>query len=154
MATHDDSTRMTPDDKARLMGAELSRYTDEFVAAYRHTADQQTALGNLLAAVLGRVTALAAGSIVLYDERMADAERRLNRAERDIKAAHKRSDGNASRITELHTRLNGRANQIDALTDHQESAEERERRLAQLDDLAQRVERLEQRAVGERDANR
>lgn len=50
--------------RAALMGNELTQAVDETVAAFGCTDAQRIALGNLLAAVLGRVTSLAASKVV------------------------------------------------------------------------------------------
>lgn len=55
---------MTTEDRAKLLGGELSKAVDEIVAAFGCTEAQRIALGNLLAAALGRVTERASSKVV------------------------------------------------------------------------------------------
>lgn len=51
---------MTDAERAQLMGNELTRAVDALVKAYAHTPAQHAALGDLIAAMLGRQMSLYA----------------------------------------------------------------------------------------------
>lgn len=55
---------MTPEQRAELLGNDLTKAVDETVAAFACTPEQALALGNLLAATLGRVTERASSKVL------------------------------------------------------------------------------------------
>lgn len=59
-----DSNHMTDEQRAQLMGNELTQAVDELTTCWPLSDAQHDALGNLLAAALGRVTSLAASAAV------------------------------------------------------------------------------------------
>ena len=81
---------MTDERRAELMGSDLTKAVDRLMTCWPLSDAQATALGDLLAAALGRVTSLAASAAVeKYHliERMAAAEERLDEIERGRGAA-------------------------------------------------------------------
>lgn len=69
---------MTPEERAKLLGDELTRAVDATVAAFAHTPAQRAALGDLIAAMLGRQMSLYAGQaveVLNLKVRVADLER-------------------------------------------------------------------------------
>lgn len=55
---------MTNDERAQLFGGELTKAVDKLAACWPLSGEQATALSDLLAAALGRVTSLAASAAI------------------------------------------------------------------------------------------
>lgn len=123
----------------------LGAATDRVIAAVAGLlpADKQplaatlgAALGDWIAELTGRATALAAGAVVHVHSRVEDLEMRERRR--------------SERLTELQRQVNG---QMDAIWRYQLPEDQRNELIALIHQLAARVTVLEQRAVGD-DAER
>lgn len=69
---------MTPDDRQKLLGDELTKSTDALIALCFPGKDQAPKIvGDFLAHLLGRVTSLAASGIVLHEQRITELERQV-----------------------------------------------------------------------------
>lgn len=90
------------------------------------------ALGDWVAELTGRATALAAGAVVHVYKRVEDLEARERRR--------------SERLTELQRQVNG---QMDAVWRYQLPEEQRNELIQLIYKLATRVEALEQKAVGD-----
>lgn len=99
-------------------------------------AELGTALGDWIAELTGRATALAAGAVVHVYKRVEDLEARERRR--------------SERLTELQRQVNG---QVDRIWAYQLPEDQRNELIALIHRLAERVTALEQRAVGD-DAER
>lgn len=131
---------MNDKDRKLLIGDELTQAADALVRLCWPDNEYAPAiLGDFLAHLLGRATALASSAVVSvfrpFDERVGAIERRQHT--------------NSDRITELHLRLNGRSDQIDQLLDRLSPGGEVEQMQEALTRLATDVEALKARAAGD-----
>ncbi len=79
---------MTGEERARLLGDELSEAVDAYVAA----PNAQT-LSDFLAVLLGRATSMAAGAVVHLVDRMDMIEQRVTALEQVSEKEHGGRDG-------------------------------------------------------------
>ena len=91
-----------------------------------------SALGDWIAELTGRATALAAGAVVHVHKRVEDLESRERRR--------------SERLTELQRQVNG---QVDRIWAYQLPEDQRNELIALIYKLATRVEALEEKAVGD-----
>lgn len=145
---------MTDDEKKLLIGDELTTSTTEIAElCFPGQERPPKVFSDFLAHLLGRATVLASSAVLgvvkPLNARLDQTDIRLRTLAERISGLEGRQDTNTRNIGDMHRRLNGRADQIDALLDRLNPGGEVDQLTQLLYSLARDVEQLKERAAGD-----